>query len=164
MTAGHGEKRTRKRETAIAALLSCPTVLEAAKIAGISESTLHRWMREPGFAAKYQQARENVLVAASEELKAGSLAAAQVLVEVAADKKLPSASRVAAARTILESSGLLKGLALSINNQMMMPSNAGDADKVIIDTLRSLIVQDQNFRETIQRLLLEVNDGKELLQ
>jgi hypothetical protein len=38
--AGHGEKLSRKREQAIAALLSASTLVEAAKAAGIGDRTL----------------------------------------------------------------------------------------------------------------------------
>ena len=42
---GHGAKFGRKKEQAIAALLSHRTVEEAAKAAGISPATLKRWMQ-----------------------------------------------------------------------------------------------------------------------
>jgi hypothetical protein len=46
---GHGEKFGRKKEQAIAALLSNPTIEEAAKAAGIGSVTLWRWLQDPGF-------------------------------------------------------------------------------------------------------------------
>ena len=55
--AGHGEKLSRKMEQAIAALLSAPTISEAAKIAGIGERTLLRWMKDPLFSNAYRAAR-----------------------------------------------------------------------------------------------------------
>ena len=42
---GHGEKLTRKKEQAIVALLTEPTITRAADSAGIAEATLRRWMR-----------------------------------------------------------------------------------------------------------------------
>jgi hypothetical protein len=44
---GHGSKWARRKEAAIAALLECPTVKEAAKKCGLSYSTLKRWLRGP---------------------------------------------------------------------------------------------------------------------
>jgi hypothetical protein len=66
---GHGEKLSRKREQAIAALLTQPTIAAAAKMAGIGERTLRRWLKLPEFASAYDAARREVVVAASEEMK-----------------------------------------------------------------------------------------------
>ncbi len=55
--AGHGEKQSRKQEQAIAALLTEPTLEKAARAAGVSESTLRRWLQEPGFQNTYRTAR-----------------------------------------------------------------------------------------------------------
>jgi hypothetical protein len=51
----------RKQEAAIAALLSEATVEAAAAKAGISISTLKRWLAEPSFRRLYQQARAGLL-------------------------------------------------------------------------------------------------------
>lgn len=61
---GHGEKRARKQEAAIIALLQAPTIEEAAKVCGIGESTLWRWMQQPDFQAAYRDARRRVVEAA----------------------------------------------------------------------------------------------------
>ncbi len=54
MTAG--AKQNRKREVAIAALLSRPTIEEAAQLAGIGEKTLRRWLRDDAdFKAAYRE-------------------------------------------------------------------------------------------------------------
>ena len=54
---GHGAKFTRKKEEAIAALLTQRNVEEAARAAGIGTQTLLRWMKEPEFDAAYREAR-----------------------------------------------------------------------------------------------------------
>jgi hypothetical protein len=64
MTVGNGGKRSRREETAIAALLSEPTIEAAATKAGIGESTLLRWLAEPTFKARYRDARRQVVEAA----------------------------------------------------------------------------------------------------
>ena len=61
MNAGHGEKMTRKKEQAIAALLSEGSVQAAAVKAAVSHSTLKRWLKEPGFQDAYRQARRQVV-------------------------------------------------------------------------------------------------------
>jgi hypothetical protein len=42
---GHGQKLSRKKESAIAALISLPTIGDAAKLVGIGEKTLFRWLQ-----------------------------------------------------------------------------------------------------------------------
>ena len=59
--AGHGEKLERKQEQAIAALLTEPTVEEAARKARVSYSSLKGWMQLPEFASAYRAARAGVL-------------------------------------------------------------------------------------------------------
>ncbi|MBM3982669.1 MAG: hypothetical protein FJ304_20840 [Planctomycetes bacterium] len=50
-----------RRERAIGALLSCLTIAAAATAAGLGESTLRKWLRQPKFAAAYKAAREAML-------------------------------------------------------------------------------------------------------
>jgi hypothetical protein len=76
---GHGEKLSRTQEQAIQALLTERTLEGAAAKAGIGRSTLRRWLREPGFRARYDQARADVLADATKELAAVSLAAVRAL-------------------------------------------------------------------------------------
>jgi hypothetical protein len=59
--AGHGEKQSRKREQAIAALLSEPTVEAAAKQAKVAERTLRGWLKEPAFNREYREARRQIV-------------------------------------------------------------------------------------------------------
>jgi hypothetical protein len=59
--AGHGEKLSRKREKAIAALLTEPTIAQAAKAAGIGEKTLRRWLKSPEFSLAYDAARRELI-------------------------------------------------------------------------------------------------------
>jgi hypothetical protein len=61
MRAGHGEKRSRREDVALAALLSEPTIAKAATTAGISEPTLLRWLAEPEFQRRYREARRQVV-------------------------------------------------------------------------------------------------------
>jgi hypothetical protein len=56
----HGEKLSRKKEQAIAALLARPTVQEAAAEVGISVRTLCEWLKHPVFKRAYGQARESI--------------------------------------------------------------------------------------------------------
>ena len=53
---GHGSKFGRKKEEAIAALLTQRNVEEAARVAGIGTQTLNRWLKMPEFQAAYREA------------------------------------------------------------------------------------------------------------
>jgi transposase-like protein len=46
---GHGAKYERKKEEAIAALLTQKNIEEAARSIGIGHATLLRWLKEPEF-------------------------------------------------------------------------------------------------------------------
>jgi hypothetical protein len=61
---GHGNKLSRKKEAAISALLSRPTVKAAAEAVPVDEKTLRRWLRDPDFAGAYRQARLQAFQAA----------------------------------------------------------------------------------------------------
>jgi hypothetical protein len=61
---GHGSKLGRKKEAAISALLSKPTVKAAAAAVPLDEKTLRRWLQEPAFADAYRVARLQVFQAA----------------------------------------------------------------------------------------------------
>lgn len=54
---GHGEKRSRKQELAVLALLSEPNFEVAADKVGVSKSTLWRWMQTEGFQEHYREAK-----------------------------------------------------------------------------------------------------------
>jgi hypothetical protein len=98
---GH-KGQTRKRQQAIACLLSAPTIALAAQNCGISESTLARWLREDDFARAYRLAQREALSQAIATLQAAAGSAVTVLRAAMLDQTATSASRVAAARVILE--------------------------------------------------------------
>jgi hypothetical protein len=58
---GHGDKLDRKKQDAIKALMTHPTIEKAAGAVGISETTLWRWLQLPEFANAYAEARNRVL-------------------------------------------------------------------------------------------------------
>jgi len=102
MTAGHGEKLSRRQEAAIAALLLHPTLKAAAKAAGIGEKTLWRWLQDEGFRAAYQAARQEAVSQAIARLQHVAGDAVDTLRDVAADSEAPPAARVSAAKAILD--------------------------------------------------------------
>ena len=55
-----GGKFARKKEEAIAALLTQRNIEEAAKVAGIGANTLLRWLKVPEFQTAYREARREI--------------------------------------------------------------------------------------------------------
>ncbi len=99
---GHGSKFGRKKEEAIAALLTQRNVEEAARVAGIGTQTLHRWLKLPEFQAAYLEARRAAVSQANARLQQGSSAAVSTLLKIMVDLSAPAAARVRAADRILE--------------------------------------------------------------
>lgn len=97
-----GEKKEQKREVAICAMLSAPSLREAAKKAGIAEATLHRWLKDDSFKKDYKTAKRELINHAISRLQQSSEKAVNVLVKIAEDKNCPASARVSAAKTILE--------------------------------------------------------------
>jgi hypothetical protein len=77
--AGHGEKLPRKEQAAIIGLLAHPTIPEAAKAAGISETTLWRWLQRDDFREKYREAQNKVFEDALVSLQGATLEAVNCL-------------------------------------------------------------------------------------
>ena len=99
---GHGEKRSRKEEAAISALLTESGIAAAAKKAGIAESTLRRWLQDSDFAERYRSARRQVLEQSTARLKLATVDAVNALQAVVSSQDSPPSTRVSAARTILD--------------------------------------------------------------
>lgn len=102
MSNGHGEKKDRTKEKAIVALLTEPTVKQAAEKAGIGVATLFRWMNDTEFDAQYQEAKNLAFSQAINRLQQSTGKAVDTLNTVMDDADAPPASRVSAAKTILE--------------------------------------------------------------
>ncbi len=100
--AGLGAKFGRKKEEAMAALLSQRNVDEAARVAGIGTRTLMRWLQIPEFQAAYRQARRDTFSQSIARLQQGASAAASVLLKVMLDPNAPPSSRIRAADSVLD--------------------------------------------------------------
>jgi hypothetical protein len=111
MTAGHGEKLTRKQEQAIAALLVYPTIGKAAQACKIGEKALWRWLQHPEFQSRYRAARAASVSQAVARLQQVSAQAVDTLEEVMKDTEAPAPAKVTAAKTVLEMA--LKGTELA---------------------------------------------------
>ena len=94
---GHGNKFGRKKEAAIAALLSEKNQAEAARVAGIDLSTLKRWLRLPEFIKEYRRARWEVVEQSYARIQQNTPAAASVLLKLMVDPATSASGRIRAA-------------------------------------------------------------------
>ena len=67
------------REKALAALLECSSLLEAAKTCGLSEKTLRRYLEDQEFADEYRNKRQQVVERAVAQLQQSTTAAVETL-------------------------------------------------------------------------------------
>ena len=97
MKQGHGNKFGRKKEAAIAALLSEKNHAEAARVAGIDLSTLKRWLRMPEFLAEWRRARWESMEQGYARAQQNSGACISVLLKLMVDPATPASGRIRAA-------------------------------------------------------------------
>ena len=97
-----GEKTEQKQERAISTLLSASSLKDAAKEAGISEATLHRWLKDENFQTAYRAAKREVVNHAICRLQRSSGKAVETLENIMRGAGNPATSRVTAAKIILE--------------------------------------------------------------
>ncbi len=90
---GHGTKFARKAEQAIAALLTRPSIEDAARMAGVGEKTLRRWIQEPEFKARYLKARRDSVHQAMARIQQATGAAGTTILKLMTDPNVPAVVR-----------------------------------------------------------------------
>ena len=93
---------TAKQEKALLTLLVEPAVQAAAKVVGVSDRTLFRWLKDPAFAEAYRQARREAVSHAIGRLQQVTSDAVDTLKAVATDIEAPAPARVSAAKAVLD--------------------------------------------------------------
>ena len=104
VTNGDRQEISPKQRAAIVALLA-PTprgVAGAAEAAGVSETQLHRWLRQPAFRTALAEAQEEALQSATRQLTGLAGHAISVMVAIMADKTNSAGVRLRAATSALE--------------------------------------------------------------
>ena len=101
---GHGTKFGRKKEEAIAALLTQRNIEEAAKAICIAPNTLLNWMKDAEFDASYREARRTAFRQSVARLQQASSAAVTTLLKVMVDPATPASTKVRAADSVLDHS------------------------------------------------------------
>lgn len=92
----------RRKETALAALLSHKTVKEAAEAIQISESTLYRYLKEEDFRQAYRAARKMRIECATQQIQDALDESIMTLRGIMEQDDNAASVRVSAARTLLE--------------------------------------------------------------
>lgn len=82
-------------------MLTCRTKAEAARAAGIAESTLREYMKDQEFVERYRQACGDLLRAAAQQARQGISPALETLQEITEAQANPQA-RIMAARAVLD--------------------------------------------------------------
>ena len=93
---------TPRREKALTSLLTCRTRAEAAAAAGIGESTLRGYLREPEFQARYREAFGALVQDATRQAQQAIAPALSTLREIVEDENAGAKARIMAARSTLE--------------------------------------------------------------
>jgi hypothetical protein len=104
-----GEKLSRKQEQAISALLTPPTLGQAAQASGVAESTLRRWLKHEAFQTAYRQACRDAVGQVIARLQQVTMTAVNTLDTIQQDPAAKESARVAAAKTTLYPTPLSAG-------------------------------------------------------
>ncbi len=99
---GHGTQFGRKKDEAIAALLTQRTTEDAARAVGVANSTIVLWMKDSDFQIAYREARRAAFSQAIARLQQASSTAVTVLLKVMIDPSKPASARVRAADSVLD--------------------------------------------------------------
>jgi transposase-like protein len=99
---GHGQKFGRKKDEAIAALLSRRSVEDAARAVGLDPNTLLRWLQMPEFRAEYRKARREAVGQTTARLQQATGAAGAIVLKLMTDPNVPASVRLRAAECVLD--------------------------------------------------------------
>jgi hypothetical protein len=142
------EIRARKKEEAIAALLTQRNIEEAAKVAGIGANTLLRWLKVPEFQTAYREARRAAFGQSIARLQQATGMAVSVLLKVMVDSATPASVKVRAADSVLDHSAK----AIEIEDiearlsELERAAEASKSDRKVSSTRRSRRLVDGFWR------------------
>lgn len=93
---------TPNQNKALAALLTCKSRTEAARVCGLSTKTLQGYEKDPAFAEALERGRREALADAAHRISAGYSTTVDALQDIVQDDSAADPARVAAARALLE--------------------------------------------------------------
>ena len=124
---GHGSKFGRKKELAIAALLTNRSVEDAARAVDLNPNTLLKWLKFPDFVQEYRAARREVVIQSVARLQHATGAAGTVMLKLMTDPNVPAAVRLRAAEYVFDRA--IKGVELEdIEARVSELERAGEAN------------------------------------
>ena len=125
---GHGAKFGRKKELAIAALLTHRSVEDAARAVDLNHNTLLNWFKIPTFVKEYRAARREVVHQSVARLQQATGAAGTVMLKLMTDPNIPAAVRLRAAECVFDRA--FKGVELEdLEERVAELERAADATK-----------------------------------
>ena len=125
---GHGSKFGRKKELAIAALLTHRSVEDAARAVDLNHNTLLKWLKFPDFVKEYRTARREVVTQSVARLQQATGAAGKVMLKLMTDPNVPAVVRLRAAECVFDRA--FKGVELEdIEERVSELERAADATK-----------------------------------
>lgn len=93
---------TPKKEKALAALLTSPTVKAAAQETGVGSRTMRLYLKDPEFLAEYKRRCSSLLEEATNKAKAALPPAIERLSSIVMDDAQPTQYQIAACRALCE--------------------------------------------------------------
>lgn len=99
---GHGAKFERKKEQAIAALLTSKSVKDAARALELNPNTLLRWLQIPEFRTDCLKARRESVYQSVARMQQATGATGITILKIMTDPNLPAAVRLRAAEYVFE--------------------------------------------------------------
>ena len=125
---GHCAKFGRKKELAIAALLTHRSVEDAARAVDLNHNTLLNWLKIPTFVKEYRAARREVVNQSVARLQQATGAAGTVMLKLMTDPNVPAAVRLRAAECVFDRA--FKGVELEdLEERVAELERAADATK-----------------------------------
>ena len=94
--------KDKKREKALAALMTSRTMKDAAEAAGIDPRTMRRYMQDADFIAEYRQMTAEMMQEARIRSQQLITPAIETLAEICLDDNAKNGERITAARSLLE--------------------------------------------------------------
>ncbi len=126
---GHGSKFGRKKELAIAALLTHRSVEDAARAVDLNHNTLLKWLKLPDFVNEYREARREAVHQSVARIQQATGAAATTVLKLMTDPNIPAAVRLRAAECVFDRA--FKGVELEdIEARVSELERAAETDRV----------------------------------
>jgi len=93
--------RSENRDRLLTALLDAPSITAAAKVAGVSRQTAHKYLRDPQFQREYRELRHTQLERGLSMLQTAVPSAVAVCIEIMTSTDAMQGNRLTAAKSVL---------------------------------------------------------------